>query len=965
MPKRTYNNQHRFWKTISFRLIFSFLTVSLIPLAVVVILNVRSSHDALVDQAYRSLKAHAAYASLRIESFIRANLNVIGTEALLPVWSEFLHSHDLKDLQDNMVRTRTLQTLQSLQQKNPVFISSYALIDINGYEVMNTDVSMSGRSLKEREYFKQALETGLPYVSDVMFDKAGDAFFYFSCPVLSPDGSMVGVLRSKYSAAVLQQLTIQSTGMFNQHSFAMLVNTHKLIIGYGVMSFGSANAILFHTYAPLPPERLDPLINEQYLPSDYAPKTSFSFLEIERGLVEIDSPSPFFSSKLPGTGDSIFTASAARINNSPWLVMSFQPRESFSRIALTQVRQALMLAAFVAVIVIISALYWAYWLSRPIRELTTVAEQISDGDLSATSSIDLSGTNDISILAKALNVMTYRLRRKIEAEAVISFAARKLIASSGTDFDGSIRETLKHIGLFGGLDRHSLWIFTDDDHLQLQQSHSWGQPEPVGSASELINIAECHELIRVYTDDKPFLLEDINTAGITVKTKNLWQQRHTSASACCVVASGNRIQGMVVMELIDKVRNWSDTDIQLLQMTAEIISHALERQRLEEENRKNEQQLQHSAKMEAVGTLAGGIAHDFNNLLQGISGYLQLLMIKRKPEDDDYEFLSKAYDAVLRAAELVQRLLAFSRKAHVSLQPIDVNKVIDTTLHLLNRTIPKMVTINTDLAANLQPAMADPTQLEQVLVNLANNAVDAMNGSGTLTFSSAVILPDDSGQASTVPGGCVSITVTDTGEGMNEQTRQRIFEPFFTTKAPGKGTGLGLSSVYAILKQHKGTIHCKSSPGNGTSFTICLPLAQSAKSDAIDNTAQVLPTGSESILLVDDETDILHFASAFLNDLGYRVEQADSAEQALELLATEGSHFDLVIMDLGMPGIGGEKGLEQLKNQYTDLKVLIASGYAGHPIAKDPQMYGAVDFIAKPYRLEILARQIRSLLDSV
>jgi len=380
-----------------------------------------------------------------------------------------------------------------------------------------------------------------------------------------------------------------------------------------------------------------------------------------------------------------------------------------------------------------------------------------------------------------------------------------------------------------------------------------------------------------------------------------------------------------------------------------------------------EAQLMQAQKMEALGNLTGGIAHDFNNLLQIISGSVQLLLLNRDEGHPDHKQLSNISQAATRASDLIRRMLTFSRKVEVKKSPVDLNGLIRNILTLLERTIPRMVVIRTVLAPDLAAISADPSQMEQVIMNLANNAAQAMDGSGLMIietdnfpvrerYSSASFVLD--------PGDYVMMKVTDNGPGMDESTRLRIFEPFFTTKGPGKGTGLGLASVYGIVTGHGGQITCYSEPGVGTSFLIFLPALQTGMlppqhAPEIDR----LIGGDETILLIDDEQAILAIAHAVLAQHGYHLFTARTAEEGLEIYHHQRGRIDLVILDLGMAGMGGIKCLETIRSLDPQARVIVASGYAGHEIAADPGRYGAAAFLAKPYPLNRLVTLARNVLD--
>ena len=380
-----------------------------------------------------------------------------------------------------------------------------------------------------------------------------------------------------------------------------------------------------------------------------------------------------------------------------------------------------------------------------------------------------------------------------------------------------------------------------------------------------------------------------------------------------------------------------------------------------------EGQLMQAQKMEALGNLTGGVAHDFNNLLQIISGYVQLLLTTKDEQNPDYKYLVEVRQAASRASDLIRRMLTFSRKVEVRMIPLNLNEVIVEALHLLERTVPKMVTIRTELASDLATIPADLTQMEQVIMNLANNAVQAMDDSGFLTIETENFPVHDKyidPHIELDPGDYVLMKITDTGKGMDEATRQRIFEPFFTTKEPGKGTGLGLASVYGIVTSHSGKITCYSQANVGTTFKIFLPVTTAITS--IGKSARppaALIGGDESLLLVDDEEMILSIASDILHKHGYRTRLARSGEEAIEVYKRDMAAIDLVIMDLGMAGMGGAKSLEQLLVINPRIKVIIASGYGSYDIINDPARYGAAAFLSKPYRLDMLVLTVRKILD--
>ena len=380
-----------------------------------------------------------------------------------------------------------------------------------------------------------------------------------------------------------------------------------------------------------------------------------------------------------------------------------------------------------------------------------------------------------------------------------------------------------------------------------------------------------------------------------------------------------------------------------------------------------ERQLQQAQKMEAIGILAGGVAHDFNNILQVINGYTQLMTLEKSETDPDHAKLGEIEKAVEHAAQLVRQLLTFSRKAEYKTAALDLNKEIISVRKILERTLPKMIDINLHLGRELALITADPVQIEQVLLNLGTNAADAMPDGGTLVIETENITLTDHYLDTHVgarAGEYVLLSVSDTGQGMDKDVVEHIFEPFFTTKEFGKGTGLGLASVYGIVKSYGGYISCYSEVGQGTTFKLYLPAAEHQAVPEEKNTEGNLPRrGTETILLVDDEESIRTFASAVLGRFGYRVVTGASGEEALEIIGRTEGKIALVILDLGMPGMGGHKCLQEIRRINPSAKVLIASGYSMNGHVKKSLETGAAGYIGKPYRINVLLQKVREILD--
>jgi PAS domain S-box-containing protein len=385
--------------------------------------------------------------------------------------------------------------------------------------------------------------------------------------------------------------------------------------------------------------------------------------------------------------------------------------------------------------------------------------------------------------------------------------------------------------------------------------------------------------------------------------------------------------------------------------------------------RRSEEHLRHAQKMEAVGQLAGGIAHDFNNLLTGILSYSELMLHELREGDPLRGDLEQIRHAGQRAAGLTRQLLAFSRRQVLQPRVLSLNATVGEVEAMLRRLLGGDVSIETELDPGLWYVLADPGQLEQVLVNLVMNARDAMPGGGVVTVSTANRLlhaADDARGNGVRPGGYVTLSVRDTGVGMDVPTQARIFDPFFTTKDPGKGTGLGLATVYGIVEQSGGHIAVESAPGQGATFTIFLPRHEPGAGAVAPGQPdrRGLPTGNETLLLVEDEAAVRSSARRLLERHGYQVVEARHGRDALRILEDGERTIDLVITDLVMPEMGGREMVERVRARHPAMKVLFMSGYSERAVTSDGTMPAGTGFVEKPFTVEQLIRRTREILDA-
>jgi len=385
------------------------------------------------------------------------------------------------------------------------------------------------------------------------------------------------------------------------------------------------------------------------------------------------------------------------------------------------------------------------------------------------------------------------------------------------------------------------------------------------------------------------------------------------------------------------------------------------------QQRQLEEQLRHIQKMDAVGTLAGGIAHDFNNIIQAIMGYTSVLKTRIGDADAGAKEIESIKRAGLRASELTTQLLGFARGGKYEVRPVDFNQVVEKVVSMIRHTFDRSIEIRTELADGLSAVEGDAGQLEQTVLNLCINARDAMPKGGILTLGTRheTFTGGEEGAPEGTPHGTyISFSLTDTGVGIPPENIPRIFEPFFSTKDPGKGSGMGLAMAYGIVKNHGGTLDVRSVPGKGTTFRVLVP----ASSKEILPSPPLLPDepvvgGTETILFVDDEESLRMLAVEMLGRLGYQVLTAGNGLEAVKTFAERRGEIGLVILDMIMPGLGGEETFHRLKEIDPSVRILISSGYAVEGKPQSLLSAGAAGFLQKPYRVGTLAATLRRILE--
>lgn len=589
-------------------------------------------------------------------------------------------------------------------------------------------------------------------------------------------------------------------------------------------------------------------------------------------------------------------------------------------------------------------------LAKPIKELSRTAERVEKGDFSARALAE--GPDEVGVLARAFNSMVMRfqnwhreLEEQVQArtaqlvtlneELAREVTERKRAGEALRTSEGRFRELLENVRQGAIiLDREGHVFFCNDFLLDLT---GWTREEVLGRSWFDLFIPE-GERSRV----KAVFAELLETAAGLLHYENP-----------ILTKSGAR-----------RTIVWDNT--LLRGADGSVIGTASLGQDVTEQ-RSLEEQLRHSQKMEAVGQLAGGVAHDFNNLLTVIIGNCELIKLKAGEDNPVSDYVEQILFVSGKAARLTQSLLAFSRKQFLNVAAVDVNDCVKGVSALLARIIGEDIEFRLALTDARLPVMADCGQLEQVLVNLATNARDAMPGGGELLIETR--RADLDAMSATLhglekAGAYAVIQVSDTGSGMDQETRAKIFEPFFTTKEVGRGTGLGLAMVFGTVRQHGGYIDVSSEPGRGTTFKIYLPLRLIERED--EKKAQpepAAPGGSETLLVVEDNEDVRETTVAILEEFGYRVIAASDGEEAIVQFMENRDAVSLAILDVVMPKMNGKEVSEALKKVRPDLRVLFTSGYAADVINRKVLREEGLYLLQKPVSATELLQKVRELLD--
>lgn len=909
------NEFDRVLHSINTQLIILLLASTLIPLFIVTVINSRIIGREIEAAGSQAMANAAQQTALTIDAFIEKGLYHGTAAAALPELHDYFKNPEKTDTE----RVAIQNILKSISQQNPVFISSVTLSDPQGKALIaSLPEGIESSHDIFPDLFTSSLETGQSSVSPVHFDADGKAYICFYSPIME-NGKPVGILRISYSAAILQQLTTRNTGLLGPESFPILLDDNRLQIAHGVLPHGRQDElyILWRTDASETLAR--DLIKTHRLPPAYTRKIAPGSAGGELSLaLQKDNNSLFFTTRLPATKDRSMAASTARLAKAPWTVVFFQPRDILDLPIDIQKRNTLLLGGLLAGIAILMALWVAHAITAPIRSLTRTAQKAVQE--ARPLPLETRARNEVGLLADAFNRL-FEVLDQSRQELISSEEHLKITLNSIGD--GVI--TTDTAGRITGMNPAAEAI--------IEQPLSGIKGQRLSEVIDLLDASTRQPLAGI--------AEETLTTGVplSLPAKAILitadkKEKCIADSAAPIRDSWNRITGCVL-----------------------VLRDTTERLRLENN-------LIQSRKMEALGQLAGGVAHDLNNMLTPILGAAQLLESEGLATEERGKYADMIVTAAKRAAVLTQQMLTFSRKAPTRIVPVDLREIVQDSQSLLQHSIGPHISIRTHRP--LQPLMTlgDAAQIQNIFLNLALNARDAMPDHGILTFK-LKRTPLDAEYCrlhsyEINPGPYIEVQVSDTGCGMDADTLSRIFDPFFTTKGGGGGTGLGLASVYGIMKNHGGFVTVYSEKGQGTVFHLYFPETE-APLKPTDHESPPVSVEKGHILLIDDEESVREITKNLLETLGCTVQCANSGEEGLKAYRAGQDGISAVLLDLMMPGLNGEETFNRLRQINPGVTVILMSGFDATASIARLLSAGAVDFIQKPFRLSALAKALQKI----
>jgi PAS domain S-box-containing protein len=799
-------------------------------------------------------------------------------------------------------------------------------VDLNGRIIASSDSSATGVMVDDRDYFKKIKKGDKWVISDLFTSRiTGKSIFTVARGVQDASGALLGVL-----VAVVNPVQLGEALGFERGKEGFIAITDRegrMVYRYPEMEWNEQEREWIGK---------SPLLKE--------------FLD-GNGTVSAMTPS------FDGRKYVLAVSPVAQIG---WAAVAGRPEEKVMEPVITGIRRDAALFFCVSLGAFFVALLISRSIAAPVKRLQEHAGAFGRGELEQVIKID--GPREIKDLAVAFNLMADSIKNRRDRLYKTRDELENSIAERTHDLAKSIEALQSEV-----TERRQVETALQESerkYRNLSQQYNAlldGIPDSIMVLTPRLEIIWAN---RAVTSALGKELADIRGQHC----HNLWREESKPCSSCPVqkslrtadIHSGNVSDA--------KGRHWELRSVPVRDGDDKVMS-VIEIARDITEKRKLEDQLRHSLKMEAIGTLSGGIAHDFNNILGIILGYTELALLDIEEESGVRENLTHVQNAANRAKDLVKQILAFSRQHEQERGPLEIGPIVKEALKMLRASIPSTISImqHIDLPQGKGAILASPTEVHQILMNLCTNAAHAMRErGGTLEIVLASI--EMSEQAIELapkiePGTYVKLTVSDTGQGMNEEILTRIFEPYFTTKGQGEGTGLGLSVVHGIVHSCNGAIKVNSKPGNGTTFEVFFPLLKAEEVKSEEKCSDPLPKGSESILLVDDEHELAATAETMLKRLGYNVTTKTDSYDALETFSSNPTLFDLIISDQTMPRLTGAELAREAIRLRPDIAAILCTGYSEIMNEEKAREIGVKGFMMKPLSIIELARTIRRVLD--